>query len=146
MKNNTFYQKLINNHQVEKIHNQNEINNLINKEQLSLKLLRNKNLFNQYDCYLNFYDRIFRHVCLHLLGHNLKITDNHPHQTLITILENKYPKDDLILMVSLRHKIKKKINFYQQDFNIKSCELMLDILNDYSKNDAQDCQSFLQSL
>lgn len=65
MKNNTFYQKLINNHQVEKIHNQNEINHLINKEQLSLKILRKKNLSNKYDCYLNFYDRIFRHVCLH---------------------------------------------------------------------------------
>lgn len=146
MKNHPIYQKLIDSNQLEKIYNQNEINYLINKEQLSLKLLRNKNLLNQYDSYLNFYDRIFRHVCLHLLEHNLKITDNHPHQTLISILEIRYSKDDLILMVSLRHKIKKKSNFYQQDFNIKSYELMLDILNDYSKNDAQDCQSFLQYL
>lgn len=74
---------------------------LVIQEQRSLTRLRQQPVG-----FLNAYDRLFRHLSLHLLAHGYAMTVIKPHQTLQQFMQQLMPAQDVQHMVLLRHTIK----------------------------------------
>jgi hypothetical protein len=74
---------------------------LVIQEQRSLTRLRQ-----QPAIFLNAYDRLFRHLSLHLLAHGYAITATKPHQTLQQFMQQLMPSQDVQHMILLRHTLK----------------------------------------
>lgn len=124
-------QYLIDNNQIIKVSCPSDIQELINHEKNSLAKLKRKKKLNSTCLFLVTYDILFRYICLDLLSNGFKITDNKPHQTFIFILSSYCQKDELLSLVDLRHKIKKNILTYQEEFHQQYYEMMLKILQNY---------------
>lgn len=135
MLHNNLYANLVNDGKIQRLSNQDDINHFINIEKESLIKLTKRKITNKNDLFLKTYDKIFRHVCLELLSNGFKITSNKPHQTFIAILSNYYDKNELLLLVSVRHQIKKNLIDYQEDNHQKYYQMMLEILNHYDNAD-----------
>lgn len=145
MEYNQLLESLMLENQILNISDNTELIRLKNKEINNLKILRYRKTNSDNNLFLNLYDRAFRHVCLELLSRNFMITNIKPHQTFISILAQYYPKNDLISLVNLRHKIKKENSDYHKIADQSFGKLLFHILQKYNGQDALICHSLFNN-
>nr|UOP05015.1 hypothetical protein LVJ77_01445 [Conchiformibius kuhniae] len=118
------------------------------REQQSLSRLRQQCPQNPALCFLNLYDRLFRHVSLQLLAQGYVLTSYQPHQTLIAICTQYDACASVRHTVQYRHRLKKTplaTNHTDPQEHQPACLCLHRLLSVFSSSDADDCQLLLDA-
>lgn len=130
-------QALLSHQQIATLDNTNQ---LIELEQSSLEKLRSRQLKENYQQFLNGYDRLFRHVSILLLEHGYALTDFKPHQSLRKICQQWQADVAINQMINERHRLKKS----QQaplSINNQAIDCLHHLLNLFDEQDAAEIKA-----
>lgn len=125
-------QALLSHQQIATLDNTNQ---LIELEQSSLEKLRSRQLKENYQQFLNGYDRLFRHVSILLLEHGYALTDFKPHQSLRKICQQWQADVAINQMINERHRLKKSQQTYLS-INNQAIDCLHHLLNLFDEQDA----------